>query len=112
MLEAHSNCLRTWPLTCAQNIRLYLEVNDKESLILLTAITAARTLFPLSLIAAGKTDAVEPSPFDDVGYHWTDHSEFRWATADTFRRWLTWLDVRQLCQIGMNNRQYQLYERI
>jgi hypothetical protein len=70
---------------------VHLEDNERESFTVLAAIRAARTTLSLSLIAAGKTDAVEQSHFGKVGYHRADHSESGWTTADTFRRWLTWL---------------------
>jgi hypothetical protein len=87
----HPDGLRTWAPTDAQNIRLFLEGNDKESFTIVTAITADRTKLLLSLIASGKTEAVEESHFGGVGYDRTDHSESGWTTCDTFCRWLAWL---------------------
>jgi hypothetical protein len=55
------------------------------------ATTAGRTGPLFSLIAAGKTDALEQSHFRDVSDHRTYHSESAWMTADTFRRWPAWL---------------------
>jgi hypothetical protein len=70
---------------------VHLEDNEKESFTVLAVIRAARTTLSLSLIAPGKIDAVERSHFGKVGYHRVDHFESDWTTADTFRRWLTWL---------------------
>jgi hypothetical protein len=50
------------------------------------AFTAARTNLPLTIIASGKTDAIEDSHIGDIGCHRTDHSESGWITTETFRR--------------------------
>jgi hypothetical protein len=59
MLAGTPDSLRIWATTGAQNIRLYIEGNEKHSFTIVAAIMAAPTKLPLSLIAAGKTDAVE-----------------------------------------------------
>jgi hypothetical protein len=71
----------------------YFRKGTKKWFTVMMVITAARTKFPLSLIASGKTEAVEESHFDDVSYHRPDHSESGWTTCDTFRRWFAWLRV-------------------
>jgi hypothetical protein len=50
-------------------IYLHIERYEKDLFRVVAATTAPRMKFPLSLIAAGKTDAVEESYFGDVGYH-------------------------------------------
>jgi hypothetical protein len=42
---------------------------------------------PLTLIASGKTDAVEEGRFGEVGSHRTNHSEPEWMTTEAFQRW-------------------------
>jgi hypothetical protein len=72
--------LRTWAHRGAQNISLHISGKEKDSFTVVAAITAARSKLPLSLIARGKTDAVEESHFGDVAYHHTDHSKSGWTT--------------------------------
>jgi hypothetical protein len=68
-----------------------LEGNEKESLTVVAAITAVHMKLSLSLIASGKTEAVEESHFGDVGDYRMDHSESGWTTCDPFPQWLAWL---------------------
>jgi hypothetical protein len=89
--QVEPGALRTWTIRVTQNVALRLNGNQKDSFIVVAAITAARTKLPPCMIAAGKTDRVEASHFGDVGYHRTAHSESGWQTSETFTQWLSWL---------------------
>jgi hypothetical protein len=89
--RAHPTGLRTWACRGAQNISLENAGNANDSFTVMTATAADQTKLPLSLIASGKTAAVEQSQFGDVSCHRTDHSKSRWTTSDPFERWLSWL---------------------
>jgi hypothetical protein len=89
--RVHPDGLQTWAPTGSQNIRLLIQGSEKDCFTVVAAITAAHTKLLLTLIASGRTTAVEANHFGDVGYHRTDHSESGWTTTETFRRWLAWL---------------------
>jgi hypothetical protein len=68
-----------------------MQGNEKEGLTVIAAITVVRTEFPLSLIEARKTRAVEQTRFGDIGYHRACHSRLGWTTSEAFCRWFAWL---------------------
>jgi hypothetical protein len=56
--RVYPGALKTWAPIGSQNVHLLVSGNEKDSLTVMAAITAARRKLPLCMIVAGKTPLV------------------------------------------------------
>jgi hypothetical protein len=70
-------------------VNVAISDNEKDSFIVVAAVTAPRIKLLLCPIANGRTSFVENAHFSDIGYH-ANHSQSGWQTAETFTCWLNW----------------------
>jgi hypothetical protein len=62
----HPGGRQTWPPTGSQNIQAFCNGGEKDSFIVVAAITAGRAKLPLTLIATRKIHTVEENHFGDI----------------------------------------------
>jgi hypothetical protein len=98
IFNADETCWRLYPqgiLTWAEkgkdNVQLHCSGDEKASITVMAAISAAGDKLPLFFIAKGKTVRAERSQIGDVGLHDVTHSETGWMTVVTFKEYLTLL---------------------
>ena len=80
--------LLTWAIRGEDNVKSFIDGNDKENITVLASITADGKKLPLMFIAKGITVRSENSQINDIGSHWKTHTSNGWMTNDAFITYL------------------------
>jgi hypothetical protein len=82
------NGILTWWDKGCDGVSLYVQGDEKDSMTVLSTISASGNKWPLCFVAKGKTDKVETSQIGDVVGHWRLHSASGWMKGDIFCEYL------------------------
>ena len=84
------NNLKTWSPKGSNSVQINTLMNEKMSMTVICAITAAHTKLPMTLVVKGKSNKTLQS-IGDVSPHRAEYTETGWISDTLFMDYLVWL---------------------